>query len=82
MDDRERQAIRRRVDRFGLRVVCSACGARDRHRPQHDGRLRDRPCIGCGGRLRVWAWAKAHPAKLAAEGAAFRAVASATARWN
>jgi len=56
------EAIRQRVQAFGLRVRCEKCGAQGRHRPETDGRLSARPCPGrknepaCGGRLRTLRW--------------------------
>lgn len=41
-----RAAIRRMVIRFGLHVLCVACGWTGRHRPEQ-GRLRDRRCPEC-----------------------------------
>lgn len=75
-------AIRRRVERYGLRVVCLECGARGRHRPSIDGRLRKRPCPKCGGRLRSVAWVARFPAQAAAEGARERAVTRAVTAWE
>lgn len=77
-------AIRRRVERYGLRVICARCGARGRHRPSVDGRLRKRPCPvkGCGGRLRSVAWAKKHEAAFALECREERALIRATSAWE
>ena len=58
-EDRKLARIRARVERYGLRVVCLGCGARGRHRPSFDGRLRLRSCPNCGGALRSLAWALA-----------------------
>lgn len=82
MDQRVAEAIRRRVERYGLRVVCCRCGARGRHRPSIDGRLRKRPCPKCGGRLRSVAWAKRYGAAFAAECREERALARATTAWE
>lgn len=57
-------AIRHAVNEYGLKVECLLCGARGRHRPEEDGRLRYRPCPGCGVKsLRLRAWVKRYPAK-------------------
>lgn len=76
------EAIRRRVERYGLRVVCLGCGARGRHRPTLQGRLRKRPCPKCGARLRSVAWVRAHPAAAAQAGAEERAITTATTAWE
>jgi len=75
-------AIRRRLERYGLRVVCARCGARGRHRPSIDGRLRKRPCPKCGGRLRSLAWAKKHDQAFAIECREERKLAAALTRWE
>jgi len=75
-------AIRRRVERYGLRVVCLACGVRGRHRPSIDGRLRKRPCPKCGGRLRTVHWVATHEAAAAVEAREERAVQRAVTRWE
>ena len=50
------EAIRARVAKYGLKVRCSKCNRPDRHRPEADGRLAQRPCPKCGARLRMWSW--------------------------
>jgi rRNA maturation protein Nop10 len=75
-------AIRRRVERYGLRVICSGCGARGRHRSSIDGRLRRRPCPKCGGRLRAVWWAVRYPAAFAREAREERELRSATRAWE
>lgn len=75
-------AIRRRVERYGLRVVCTRCGARGRHRPSFDGRLRLRPCPVCGGRLRSVAWAKKHAEAFAVECREERKLVAAVTAWE
>jgi len=54
MNDR---VMRLQIGRFGLRVVCLACGWEGRHFPESQGRLRSRLCI-CGNRgsMRSKAW--------------------------
>jgi len=74
--------IRRRVERYGLRVVCLGCGARGRHRPSIDGRLRKRPCPKCGARLRSVAWVRNNAAAAARAGAQERAITTATTAWE
>ena len=64
------ELIRRGVQTFGLRVVCLLCarGGRGdpkrayiRHRPEVDGRLRERACPWCGVKaLRSLAWVRGH----------------------
>jgi hypothetical protein len=76
------EAIRRRIERYGLRVVCLGCGARGRHRPSIDGRLRKRPCPKCGGLLKpVW-WVARNEAAAAALAREERAVSAAVTRWE
>lgn len=75
------EAIRRRVERYGLKVVCLSCGARGRHRPSFDGRLRERPCPKCGGTLRARWWIERNDAKAAALAAAERKVRAAVTTW-
>lgn len=58
MSDTMKRRMREAVQRYGLRVRCY-CGAQLRHRPEHQGRLRDRTCAECGQRLHCEAWWKA-----------------------
>lgn len=82
MSNAKEAAIRRRVERYGLRVVCLVCGARGRHRPSIDGRLRKRPCPKCGGLLRsVW-WVQRHEAAAAALAREERALRSVVTSWE
>ena len=54
--DRDAVSIRRRLARFGLRVLCLACGAPGRHFPD-SGRVRDARCRACGAQeLRPTWW--------------------------
>lgn len=53
----DRQRYRELVDRFGLRVRCMN-GHQLRHRPERQGRLRDRRCPECGDRLHDEQWWK------------------------
>jgi len=51
-------AVRRRIDRYGLRVLCAACDWESRHFPQ-SGRIRDARCPRCGAtELHAKAWAE------------------------
>ena len=52
--------MRDRVKKYGLKVVCQQCEAKGRHRPETQGRLRNRLCPKCGGRLRTLRWVHAH----------------------
>lgn len=82
MSEAARAAIRRRVERYGLKVVCLVCGARGRHRPSIDGRLRKRPCPKCGGKLRLVAWVKRFEAAAEREAAEERALARVVTAWT
>lgn len=62
--DRVRQRIIERVSKYGLRVVCAACGWAGRHFPV-DGRVRAATCKACQreGTLTSQAWADTHQAR-------------------
>lgn len=61
VDPSDRAAMRERVNRWGIRVECLLCDWTGRHRPESDGRLRERFCEPCGVRsLRSTAWVKTH----------------------
>jgi hypothetical protein len=62
-----RDAIKERVHKHGIRVVCLMCSWEGKHRPVH-GRLRDRTCQQCGlCRLRPRWWVEKYKTKAAAE---------------
>jgi hypothetical protein len=58
-------SIRKRLDRYGLRVICLRCEVLERHKPRLHGRLRHRVCPSCRtpGTLRSVAWAEKNWAK-------------------
>lgn len=62
------ESIRVRVAQYGLRVVCLACTARGRHRP-NQGRLRQRACPRCGeeGSLAARWWVEKYPEQAVAK---------------
>jgi ribosomal protein S14 len=49
--------VKERIAKYGLRVICLACGTPARHFP-HSGRLRNQTCRQCGvpGFVVSWAW--------------------------
>jgi hypothetical protein len=52
---------RERVNRWGLYVVCLVCGAEERHRPEKDGRLRERRSSCHTSRMRSRRWTLDYP---------------------
>lgn len=59
--DKERQQVRRNVARWGLRVICLACGFEGRHKSESQGRLHTRRCR-CGVKgLRTRHWILKNP---------------------
>jgi hypothetical protein len=54
----EADAIAARVNRWGLRVLCCKCGREWRHRPKHDGRLRQRASVCCSAPMMGKRWAQ------------------------
>lgn len=60
-------AVKARIHKYGIRVICLMCSWEGRHKPQM-GRLRDRHCTGCGlARLRPRWWIEKYPTKAHAE---------------
>lgn len=56
--------VKERIEKYGLRVVCLACGTTARHFPQ-SGRLRDSRCRLCGvpGFVVSWPWVCKYPTR-------------------
>jgi len=53
--------MRRNVQTFGLKVICLMCRTHHRHRPETDGRLRERECPRCAVKaLRATGWVLKH----------------------
>jgi len=64
---REIDAIKDRVKRFGLRCICQVCMTEQRHYAAQ-GRLRNTPCQACGmNRLRAVWWVEKFHTKAIAE---------------
>ena len=60
-------AIKERIHKYGIRVICLMCSWEGRHRPGQ-GRLRERSCKQCGlTRLRARWWCEKYPTKALAE---------------
>jgi hypothetical protein len=56
-----RETMRRNVQTFGLKVICLMCRTHHRHRPETDGRLRERECPRCAVKaLRSTGWVLKH----------------------
>jgi hypothetical protein len=56
--------VKERLEKYGLRVICLACGPPTRHFPGH-GRLRNQTCRYCRvpGFMVSWAWVCKYPWK-------------------
>ena len=56
--------VKERLEHYGLRVICLACGQTARHFPR-SGRLRNQTCRHCGvpGFTVSWAWVCKYPTR-------------------